>query len=246
MDPSWGCGCVIVSGIYLPSTGWFRHTEMVCYHACHFLGATPIPPSSPAQPELVGRLPLSEMSRGRRQDLVIRPYQGLSVLGRPALAYRRTSIGGAVQLLSESACHSEHRGRSCVVARLPARGGRRCSIGPTQANPSNGGRVPDTVVRRCTCHRDCFGNASQSCANYLSALAPGGWWSVSGLIIMTALFLRVSGATSVDKPLAATKLAFKDYRVSARSFRGLRVRQPKRSRQCPRGRKHLDSTSKRL
>jgi steroid 5-alpha reductase family enzyme len=87
-----------------------------------------------------------------------------------------------------------------------------------KANPANKGKVLDRGVWRYTRHPNYFGDATQWWAYYLFALAAGGWWTIFSPIIMTALLLRVSGVTLLEKTLTTTKPGYKEYVESTSAF----------------------------
>ena len=88
-----------------------------------------------------------------------------------------------------------------------------------KANPANLGLVLDRGVWRYTRHPNYFGDATQWWGYYLiAAAASGGLWTVFSPIIMTALLLRVSGVTLLEKTLKKTKPKYKEYIVSTSAF----------------------------
>jgi len=87
-----------------------------------------------------------------------------------------------------------------------------------KANPANKGKVLDRGVWRYTRHPNYFGDAAQWWAYYLLALATGGWWTIFSPIIMTALLMRVSGVTLLEKTLKEEKPGYKEYIETTSEF----------------------------
>jgi steroid 5-alpha reductase family enzyme len=87
-----------------------------------------------------------------------------------------------------------------------------------RANPANNGRVLNTGVWRYTRHPNYFGDATQWWAFYLIAAAAGGWWTLFSPIIMTALLLRVSGVTLLEKTLKESKPGYAEYARTTSEF----------------------------
>jgi steroid 5-alpha reductase family enzyme len=85
-------------------------------------------------------------------------------------------------------------------------------------NPANKGKVLNAGVWRYTRHPNYFGDATQWWAYYLVALAAGGWWTIFGPVIMTALLVRVSGVALLEKTLKETKPAYKEYIETTSAF----------------------------
>jgi steroid 5-alpha reductase family enzyme len=88
-----------------------------------------------------------------------------------------------------------------------------------RADPANRGKVLDMGLWRYTRHPNYFGDAAQWWAFGLLALAtPGGYWTLYSPLLMTLLLLRVSGVTLLEKSLAETKPAYRDYVRRTSSF----------------------------
>jgi len=87
-----------------------------------------------------------------------------------------------------------------------------------KANPAHKGKVLQTGVWRYTRHPNYFGDATQWWAYYLVAVAAGGWWTIFSPIIMTALLLRVSGVTLLEKALKNEKPGYKEYMEATSEF----------------------------
>lgn len=80
-----------------------------------------------------------------------------------------------------------------------------------KANPANSGKVFDRGLWRYTRHPNYFGEALLWWGYYAIALAAGAWWSAFSPALMTFLLLRVSGVAMLEKDLAASKPAYRDY-----------------------------------
>lgn len=87
-----------------------------------------------------------------------------------------------------------------------------------KSNPDNRGKVLDTGLWRYTRHPNYFGDAVQWWAFYLFALSAGGWWTIFSPIVMTALLLRVSGVTLLEKTLVQNKEGYSDYIKATSAF----------------------------
>ncbi len=87
-----------------------------------------------------------------------------------------------------------------------------------KANPANKGKLMNRGVWRYTRHPNYFGDAAQWWGFYLVALAPGGWWTIFGPIIMTGLLMRVSGVTLLEKRLRKTKPGYEEYVETTSEF----------------------------
>jgi len=87
-----------------------------------------------------------------------------------------------------------------------------------RADPANRGKVLNYGVWRLTRHPNYFGDATQWWAYYLVAAAAGGFWTIFSPILMTALLLRVSGVTLLEKTLTSTKPGYKEYVESTSAF----------------------------
>jgi steroid 5-alpha reductase family enzyme len=87
-----------------------------------------------------------------------------------------------------------------------------------KANPANKGKVLQTGVWCYTRHPNYFGDAAQWWAYYLISVAARGWWTIFSPIIMTALLLRVSGVTLLEKTLKQEKSGYKEYIETTSEF----------------------------
>jgi steroid 5-alpha reductase family enzyme len=87
-----------------------------------------------------------------------------------------------------------------------------------KADPANKGKLLTTGVWRYTRHPNYFGDAMQWWGFYLIALAAGAWWTLYSPLIMTALLMRVSGVTLLEKTLKETKPGYQAYVETTSEF----------------------------
>ncbi len=80
-----------------------------------------------------------------------------------------------------------------------------------KANPANRGKVLDTGLWRYTRHPNYFGDAMCWWGYFLLAASVGGWWTIFAPILMTILLMKVSGVALLEKTLAETKPAYREY-----------------------------------
>jgi len=106
-----------------------------------------------------------------------------------------------------------------------------------KANPANKGKIMNTGLWAYTRHPNYFGDAAVWWGFYLIAFATsfgfwdcvgfcsfedilrhiGGWWTIFSPIIMTALLMRVSGVTLLEKSMEQ-RPGYKEYIASTSSF----------------------------
>jgi steroid 5-alpha reductase family enzyme len=84
--------------------------------------------------------------------------------------------------------------------------------------PANRGRVMDRGLWRYTRHPNYFGDCCIWWAFYLFALAGGGWWSLTGPLLMSFLLLRVSGVALLEKDIGRRRPAYRDYVLRTNAF----------------------------
>ena len=53
---------------------------------------------------------------------------------------------------------------------------------------------------------------------YLTAFAGGGWWSIFSPMVMTFLWLKVSGVALLERDIGERRPAFRDYVGRANAF----------------------------
>lgn len=79
-------------------------------------------------------------------------------------------------------------------------------------DPSNKGKVLDSGLWRYTRHPNYFGDATLWWGFWLlTASTQGALWTIASPIVMTILLLKVSGVALLEKGLAKTKPAYRDY-----------------------------------
>lgn len=88
-----------------------------------------------------------------------------------------------------------------------------------KANPANTGKVLDTGLWRYTRHPNYFGDAVVWWGiGLIGVTSPGGWWSITGPILITFFLMRVSGVTLLEKHLTSTKPAYAVYAARTNAF----------------------------
>jgi steroid 5-alpha reductase family enzyme len=87
-----------------------------------------------------------------------------------------------------------------------------------KSDPSKQGKLLNTGVWRYTRHPNYFGDSAQWWAFYLIAMAAGSWWTIFSPLVMTALLMRVSGVTLLEKTLKDTKVGYQEYINSTSEF----------------------------
>ena len=95
-----------------------------------------------------------------------------------------------------------------------------------KADPSNRGKVMDRGLWRYTRHPNYFGECCVWWGFYLIALSVGGWWSVVGPLLMTALLLKVSGVALLEKDIAKRRPEYRRYVEQTKAFVPGRRRDP--------------------
>jgi steroid 5-alpha reductase family enzyme len=80
-----------------------------------------------------------------------------------------------------------------------------------KADAGNRGRVMDRGLWRYTRHPNYFGDALLWWGYFGFAAAGGAWWTIVGPALMTLLLLKVSGVALLERTLAETKPAYRDY-----------------------------------
>jgi steroid 5-alpha reductase family enzyme len=88
-----------------------------------------------------------------------------------------------------------------------------------KSDPAHRGQVMDRGLWRYTRHPNYFGDATLWWGFYLLACAvPRGAWTIASPIVMTFFLLRVSGVALLEKGLAASKPAYRDYIARTSAF----------------------------
>jgi steroid 5-alpha reductase family enzyme len=87
-----------------------------------------------------------------------------------------------------------------------------------KADTANHGKVMDRGLWRYTRHPNYFGDFCVWWGFYLIAVAAGAWWSFPGPVLMSALLMRVSGVTLLEKDIAERRPAYVDYIKRTNAF----------------------------
>ncbi len=87
-----------------------------------------------------------------------------------------------------------------------------------RANPANQRRLLTEGLWRYTRHPNYFGDAVQWWGFFLIAAAAGGWLTVFSPLLMTALLLRVSGVSMLERTLRETKPGYEAYMQRTPAF----------------------------
>jgi steroid 5-alpha reductase family enzyme len=87
-----------------------------------------------------------------------------------------------------------------------------------KARPENRGRVLDTGLWAWSRHPNYFGEACVWFGFGLIGVAAGSLWSLLAPLIMTALLLKVSGVSLLEKDIAERRPAYRDYVARTSAF----------------------------
>lgn len=87
-----------------------------------------------------------------------------------------------------------------------------------RAEPSNAGRVLDTGLWRFTRHPNYFGEFLVWWGYFTVALAAGGWWTLLSPLVMSALLLRVSGVTLLERDIGERRPGYASYARRTNAF----------------------------
>jgi steroid 5-alpha reductase family enzyme len=87
-----------------------------------------------------------------------------------------------------------------------------------KANPANQGQVMDRGLWRYTRHPNYFGDFCVWWGFYAFALANGGWWSLPAPLLMTALLMKVSGVTLLEKDIGERRPQYAQYVMRTSAF----------------------------
>jgi steroid 5-alpha reductase family enzyme len=82
----------------------------------------------------------------------------------------------------------------------------------------NHGRVLDTGLWRWSRHPNYFGEACAWWGFWLIALAAGGGWTVFAPLMLTAMLLKVSGVSLLEKDIGERRPAYRDYIARTNAF----------------------------
>lgn len=87
-----------------------------------------------------------------------------------------------------------------------------------KARPENRGRVLDTGLWSWSRHPNYFGEACVWFGFGLLGVAAGSLWSLVAPVMMTALLLKVSGVSLLEKDIGERRPAYRDYIVRTSAF----------------------------
>lgn len=85
-------------------------------------------------------------------------------------------------------------------------------------DPENKGKVLNTGFWKYTRHPNYFGDSAVWWAYALFSIAAGGYWQVTGSVIMTLLIIKVSGVALLEKSLTTSKPQYREYMQKTNSF----------------------------
>ena len=85
-------------------------------------------------------------------------------------------------------------------------------------NPANANKVLSTGFWKYTRHPNYFGDCCIWWAYFLFAVAAGGWWSIIAPLLMTALLLKVSGVSLLEKTITSRRPEYADYQRRTSEF----------------------------
>lgn len=85
-------------------------------------------------------------------------------------------------------------------------------------DPTNQGRVMDRGLWRYTRHPNYFGDACVWWGLYLIAAAGGAWWTFLSPLAMTALLLKVSGVSLLEKTITERRPEYAAYQARTNAF----------------------------
>jgi steroid 5-alpha reductase family enzyme len=88
-----------------------------------------------------------------------------------------------------------------------------------KANPVNRGRVMDRGLWAYSRHPNYFGECLMWWGIYVIALAtPAGWWTIISPILITAVLLKMTGVTLMEKAIVHTRPGYSDYIARTNTF----------------------------
>lgn len=85
-------------------------------------------------------------------------------------------------------------------------------------DPANQGKVLDTGLWRYTRHPNYFGDFCVWWGLYVIAVAGGGWWTIVGPLVMTALLMKYSGAGLLEKTITSRRPGYAEYARRTNTF----------------------------
>jgi steroid 5-alpha reductase family enzyme len=87
-----------------------------------------------------------------------------------------------------------------------------------KSDPANQGAVMDCGFWRYTRHPNYFGDFCVWWGFYLIAASAGAWWSIIGPLLMTALLMRVSGVTLLERDIGGRRPQYANYMRRTNAF----------------------------
>ncbi|MDP9197802.1 MAG: DUF1295 domain-containing protein [Pseudomonadota bacterium] len=87
-----------------------------------------------------------------------------------------------------------------------------------KSRPASEGAVMDRGLWRYTRHPNYFGEFCVWWGLYLVAVAAGAWWTIFSPLLVTALLLRVSGVTLLEKDIGERRPGYREYIARTNTF----------------------------
>jgi len=87
-----------------------------------------------------------------------------------------------------------------------------------KSDPGNAGQVMDRGLWRYSRHPNYFGEFCVWWGLFVMALGAGGWWTVFSPILMSALLLRVSGVTLLERDIGERRPGYRAYVARTNAF----------------------------
>jgi steroid 5-alpha reductase family enzyme len=88
-----------------------------------------------------------------------------------------------------------------------------------KADPTNKGRVMDQGLWAYSRHPNYFGESLMWWGVFLIALAtPAGWWTIISPLLITAVLLKMTGVTLMEKSIVHTRPGYSDYIARTNTF----------------------------
>jgi len=87
-----------------------------------------------------------------------------------------------------------------------------------KSDPASAGQVMDRGLWRYSRHPNYFGEFCVWWGLYIIALGAGGWWTVFSPVLMSALLLRVSGVTLLERDIGERRPGYRAYVARTNAF----------------------------